>query len=86
MCAAFLGVDKFNEGITAYLKKYSYDNAEQNQLWAELDVVAEFEDTTLKIADIMDTWTKQMGYPVINIERNGNALKASQVNHFLTNK
>jgi aminopeptidase N len=73
-----MGVDTFNEGITAYLNKYSYSNAEQSQLWAELDKVADFEDFTT--ADIMDTWTRQMGYPVVNVERNGNELKASQVN------
>ena len=33
----------------------------------------------------MDTWTKQMGYPVLNVTRNGNNVTVTQ-QHFLIDK
>ena len=38
-------------------------------LWTELAAVSA---ARLKVARIMDTWTKQMGYPVVSVTRQGN--------------
>ena len=46
--------------------------AEQDDLWRHLTAQAH-EDSTLSkevtVKEIMDTWTLQMGYPVVNVER-----------------
>ncbi|KAK7075138.1 hypothetical protein SK128_009536 [Halocaridina rubra] len=68
-------------------KSNKYKSAEQDDLWHHLTVVAH-EDGTLAedctVKAIMDTWTLQMGYPVIKVERSydGTVASVSQ-EHFL---
>ena len=73
MMANFLGIKTFNLGITNYLKQHKYENAQQDDLWQSLTDVA-IRERTLKgdvnVKEIMDTWTLQMGYPVVNVQRN----------------
>lgn len=66
-----------------YLKNNSYGNAEQNDLWAELDAQAKIDGTlsiNLSVKSIMDTWTLRKGYPVVKIERldSSNQLSVTQ--------
>lgn len=73
MMHLFLGHDVFFGGIANYLNTYRYNNAEQNNLWNALTEEAHRnevleEDVTVK--QIMDTWTLQTGYPIVNITRN----------------
>ena len=59
-----------------FLPFYSkYDAAEQDDLWQHLTEQAHLDgtlpnDLTVKI--IMDTWTLQMGFPVVTVNRNYN--------------
>ena len=72
MMANFLGINVFNQGITNYLRKHEYGNAKQDDLWQSLTEVAVNEKTLqqdLNVKEIMDTWTLQMGYPVVKAER-----------------
>ena len=61
-----MGAEEFRLGISGFLKKYKYDNAITQDLWTELEKVS---SQNLNITKIMDTWTKQMGYPVLNVEK-----------------
>ncbi|XP_050688585.1 aminopeptidase N-like isoform X2 [Eriocheir sinensis] len=68
----FLTPENFRTGITNYLQEYKYTNAEQDDLWNSLTQVVEGtgllpQDVTVKT--IMDTWTLQMGFPVIKVVR-----------------
>ncbi|XP_072933282.1 aminopeptidase N-like isoform X2 [Epargyreus clarus] len=72
MMSMFLGQDVFRQALTNYLNKYSYSNAEQDDLWAELTAVSKqhgglTRDVTVK--QVMDTWTKQTGYPLLTVKR-----------------
>ena len=83
MMANFLGIDIFNRGITNYLKLHKYGNAQQDDLWQSLTEVAAHEKSLrndLNVKTIMDTWTLQMGYPVVNVQRNyeTNEIKLNQ--------
>lgn len=50
--------------IKAYLKRYQYDNAKTYQLW---DSIGEpVKEWNIKL--IMDTWTKQSGFPLVTLE------------------
>ncbi|KAJ8311696.1 hypothetical protein KUTeg_011051, partial [Tegillarca granosa] len=73
-----MGVERFNSGITAYLKKYKYGNTVTKDLWNSLS-----QGTSIDVALIMDTWTKQMGYPVINVKRSGNTITLTQERYLL---
>jgi len=86
MMANYLGIPTFNKGITNYLHANAFGNANQDTLW-EFLTEAGVEDGTLvdvTVKEIMDTWTVQMGYPVINFNRDYQASTANlQQNRFL---
>ncbi|XP_044251595.1 aminopeptidase N [Drosophila takahashii] len=72
MMHLFLGEESFRTGLKSYLERYAYKNAEQDNLWESLTQAAHKigalpKDYELKI--IMDSWTLQTGYPVINVTR-----------------
>lgn len=53
----------------------------KNIEWRLLSLQQAYNDLVggpLDIADIMDTWTKQMGFPVVNVERDMNDLVLNQ--------
>ena len=72
MMANFLGIDTFNKGITNYLHANAFTNADQDDLWGFLTAAGQEDGTLteLSVKEIMDTWTVQMGYPVVDIVRN----------------
>lgn len=83
MMALFLGQDVFRKGVTKYLKAHAYQNAEQDDLWGFLTEQAHKDgalSNNLTVKTIMDTWTLQMGYPVVSISRDceKNVAKVSQ--------
>ena len=70
MMKAFMGPDKFMRGLINYLKERSYKGATQDQLWAHLQKEMPKKGGAASIKEIMDTWTKQYGYPVVSVTRN----------------
>ncbi|XP_042215803.1 aminopeptidase N-like isoform X2 [Homarus americanus] len=86
----FLTEATFRKGVSDYLDAFQYDTAEQDDLWRHLTTAAHQDDTLpqdLTVKTIMDTWTLQMGYPVIKVERSpdGTTATVSQ-ERFLTVK
>ena len=64
MLEDFMGPEEFRIGVKRFLEKYKYGNAVTADLWHELTGVSSSE---LNITRIMDTWTRQMGYPVLTV-------------------
>ena len=64
MLEDFMGAEEFRIGIKRFLKKFEYGNAVTADLWQELSSVSSKQ---LNISKIMDTWTRQMGYPVLTV-------------------
>ncbi|KAG1680036.1 Puromycin-sensitive aminopeptidase [Nymphon striatum] len=60
MLHEFIGDQKFKDGLRYYLKKFSNKNTETEDLWSALN-----HSSGQPIAEIMSTWTKQKGYPVV---------------------
>lgn len=72
MMNRFLGEQTFRNGVSSYLKKHAFDNAQQDDLWASLTKEAHQNGALPKnmtVKAIMDTWTLQTGYPVITVTR-----------------
>lgn len=59
-----VGNEQFQAGIKEYLDSYQMKNAETNDLWSHLRNNANQMD----IKSFMDTWTRQMGYPVLQVK------------------
>ncbi|XP_029797794.1 glutamyl aminopeptidase [Suricata suricatta] len=55
--------EKFQKGCQIYLEKYKFKNAKTEDFWRALE-----QASNLPVKEAMDTWTKQMGYPVLNVK------------------
>ena len=77
MFETFIGEDEFKQGVQNYLKKFKYKNTHSSDLWDELTKSSEYN-----LSEILPTWIKQEGYPLISISKSDNKYKISQ-NRFL---
>ena len=66
MLEDFMGGEEFRIGIKRFLEKYKYGNAITGDLWRVLETVS---SKRLNVTHIMDTWTRQMGLPVVTVRR-----------------
>ena len=66
MLEQFLGAETFRQGLREYIAAHQYGNARTQDLWSALESAS-----GQPVTSIMDTWTKQMGYPVLQVEASG---------------
>ncbi|XP_064306187.1 glutamyl aminopeptidase [Phalacrocorax carbo] len=57
--------DLFQKGCQEYLKKHHFQNAKTQQFWEALEAAS-----NKPVKEVMDTWTRQMGYPVLEMGSN----------------
>lgn len=62
MLEHFLGEEKFRQGLHRYLKQFEYANASTEDLWQALEEVS-----GKPVKAIMASYTKQPGYPILNV-------------------
>lgn len=63
MLYSYIGPEAFREGLQVYLKRHAYGNTTTEDLWQA------FEEVSGKpVIEVMDTWIKQPGYPVVKVE------------------
>lgn len=62
MLHSFIGPENFKNGLRHYLNQYQYGNATTPNLWESLGKVS-----GEKVGDVMSTWTKQKGFPVLEV-------------------
>lgn len=67
MLADVLGESFFQKGIKIYLNKFKHKNTDQYDLWNAMEEAQSESSGRLNIVKMMDTWTNQIGYPVITI-------------------
>lgn len=60
---SFIGKEAFRQGLAEYLQKFSYKNTITDNLWFHLSKTSKRSDLT----DVLSTWTKQMGYPLLTV-------------------
>lgn len=58
----YLGEKDFKCGLNKYLTKYQYANGATEDLWDSLE-----EASSKPVGQVMTTWTKQMGFPVLSV-------------------
>ncbi|XP_039992322.1 glutamyl aminopeptidase [Xiphias gladius] len=81
MLEDWMGKDMFRDGCRKYLKDYQFKNAKTANFWASLASVS-----GLPVAEVMDTWTNQMGYPVLELSVSATNAKLSQKRFLLDPK
>ncbi|OXA58934.1 Puromycin-sensitive aminopeptidase [Folsomia candida] len=58
----YVGDECFRKGMKQYLEKFKYSNAETADLWEALEAAS-----GTPVGRFMDTFTKQMGYPIVTV-------------------
>lgn len=62
MLEQYLGGEVFRTGISEYLRKHEYANAETTDLWDAIE-----SSSRQPVRTLMDTWVFQPGYPLISV-------------------
>jgi aminopeptidase N len=73
MLENFIGEDNFRRGLHGYLKKHEYGNATTEDLWNSLGSISR-----QPVRQMMNTWVRQIGYPIIETEIKDSKLRLSQ--------
>ncbi|CAH2274215.1 aminopeptidase N [Pelobates cultripes] len=76
MLSDFLSEELFVQGLSTYLKEFQYSNAVYSDLWTHLQTAVDKAVPSINlpqsVAEIMDTWVLQMGFPVVTFDtKNG---------------
>lgn len=83
MLANYMGQKTFRDGVSSYLKKFLYGNAQTDDLWSALEDAAtkngEKSNDGTPIGQLMKSWTRQTGYPVLSVSRKDPAKKAGSL-------
>ncbi|XP_043289822.1 uncharacterized protein [Venturia canescens] len=81
------GSDVFNRALQGYLNTKKYSSATPEDLWIAFQQQANEKNLNLgaSIETIMNTWTKQAGFPVLSVTFTNGTVKLSQNRFFLRN-
>ena len=66
MLESYIGEEDLRDGLAGYLNKYKYRNAVTMDLWKSL---TKANKMGVNVEKMMNTWTLQMGYPLITFSR-----------------
>ena len=74
MLESYLGEETFRAGVNAYLKQHQYANATAEDFW-----LAQAKTSRKPVDQVMPTWVKQAGVPIINVKAqcSGNSTKVT---------
>ncbi|XP_023943504.2 aminopeptidase N isoform X2 [Bicyclus anynana] len=66
-----ISYELFHEALVLYLDKWKYQNAEENDLWDAMSEATRSDPSLrgLSVKQFMNSWTRQPGYPVVNVLR-----------------
>ncbi|XP_061173614.1 glutamyl aminopeptidase-like [Saccostrea echinata] len=74
-----LGDDNFNSGIKKYLERNKYGTVVTDDLWQALS------NDNIDVKFLMDTWMRNIRYPVVTISRQGSQVNISQSRYISNN-
>lgn len=73
MLQSYLGPESFQRGLASYIKRYACSNAKTEDLWSVLE-----EESGEPVNKLMNSWTKQQGYPVVSVKVKDQSLEFEQ--------
>ncbi len=73
MIESYLGKDDFRKGISTYLQRYSFGNAEGKDLWQSLE-----EASGKPVSRLMPHWILEEGYPMVRVQIVGDEIVLTQ--------
>ncbi|KAH1066376.1 hypothetical protein J1N35_031363 [Gossypium stocksii] len=79
MLQEYIGNEIFQKSLSFYVRRYAWSNARTEDLWSVLSEV-----TGIQVNSMMDSWTKQKGYPVISVKSKDHILEFVQSRFLLS--
>ena len=79
MIAAYLGDEKFRDGVRLHMKRYSYKNATTDQFFGSLADSAHDP----RVLEALKSFVDQQGVPLVRVERTADGLSVSQSRYAL---
>ncbi|KAF9157239.1 hypothetical protein DFQ26_008951 [Actinomortierella ambigua] len=80
MLSNWLTLDVFLAGIRRYLKKHAYKNASTDDLWDALS-----EESGIDVREFMNTWTRVIGFPIMDVQEENGVITVEQHRFLSTN-
>jgi len=74
MLQAYLGRENFRRGLVRYMKKHAYSSAGTSDLWSCMEAAS-----GQPVAQVMDSWTRQEGFPLLVVEEASQALRGQRL-------
>jgi tricorn protease interacting factor F2/3 len=78
MLEDYVGAPNFRKGLMAYLKSFKYKNAKGQDLWDAIGKASK-----MPVSSMVNSWLKQPGFPLVEINQDGNDLKIKQNRYLL---
>ncbi|KAL0330675.1 UNVERIFIED_CONTAM: Aminopeptidase M1 [Sesamum angustifolium] len=73
MLQSYLGPECFQRALASYIKRHACSNAKTEDLWSVLQ-----EESGEPVNKLMNSWTKQKGYPVVSVKVKDQTLEFEQ--------
>lgn len=81
MLEQYVGEEVFRKGLQKYLNQFKYGNATTHDLWSAIA-----KNSGKPVQKIMDSWTKQTGYPLLAAKVNNNNIEVTQERYFFSGR
>ena len=78
MLEHYVSEPNFRKGLKQYLTKFKYKNAQGQDLWDEIGKASK-----MPVSSMVNSWLKQPGFPLVEIEQNGKYLSLKQKRYLL---
>ena len=78
MLEHYVGEPNFQKGLKKYLSDFKYQNAKGQDLWDAIGKASK-----MPVSSMVNTWLKQPGFPLVEINQDGNNLKLKQKRYLL---
>ena len=73
MIEAWLGEERFRQGIRRYMRRFARGNAVADDLWKALQ-----EASGQPVLDLANRWIRQPGFPLVGLAREGTKVRLTQ--------
>jgi tricorn protease interacting factor F2/3 len=78
MLENYVGEPNFQKGLKKYLSDFKYQNAQGQDLWNAIGKASK-----MPVSSMVNTWLKQPGFPLVEINQDGTTLKLKQKRYLL---
>ena len=78
MLEHYVGEPNFQKGLKKYLSDFKYKNAEGKDLWDAIGKASK-----MPVTSMVNTWLRQPGFPLVEINQDGTSVKVKQKRYLL---